>query len=167
VTALPRASRTAIIAAFASGATAEEAAKAGGTSRRTLYLHLRADAVLQQAVAIARAKAPPKAGRPKAAGSAAREHVDARPPVSAERIAVALPAAAAALETALETAHPKFVGHASWTALRSAFHVLPDAVRREAIARLLLEEADRVERDASLVWGPVDRHARVGMASGG
>jgi len=87
--------------------------------------------------------------------------------VTGASIARALPAAAWAVATALDTEHPRFAGHACWAALRSAFHTLPDPVRREALVRLVLEEADRIDYDAGLAWAPADRHARTAHTSGG
>jgi hypothetical protein len=93
---------------------------------------------------------------------------DTRPVVSRARILAAVPAAAAAVAEVLATAgRPRFAGHEAWGRLRAAFHVLPDAVRREVIVRLVLEEAKRIDRDEALAWRPADRSARTAHASGG
>jgi len=93
---------------------------------------------------------------------------DLRPVVSRKLIARAVPAAAAAAMEALAAdARPRFAGHEAWGRLRVQFHTLPDAVRREIVIRLVLEEAERLDHETANAWGPSDRTARTAHASGG
>jgi hypothetical protein len=79
---------------------------------------------------------------------------DTRPVVRPAQVLAAVVAMAEASRVPLAPANmggttpPRWSSPPQWPGLRSAFHVLPDPVRRECIVRLLLEEADqRVAHD--------------------
>lgn len=80
---------------------------------------------------------------------------DTRPRAKPSEVATAILAGADAVAQALkdkDNRPPRFVGGESWGPLRQAFHVLPDDERREAIVRLLVEEAGRVANDSAASW---------------
>jgi len=89
---------------------------------------------------------------------------DTRRPIRAAEVAAAVVVGAVAMapELAPSTQHagPRWNPHEAFGPLRAAFHALPDAVRREAIARLLCEEAGRLANERDLAWqahGPASR----------
>jgi len=83
----------------------------------------------------------------------AKPERDTRPLVKPRQVLAAIPAAVEAMRPLLApgnmgpTVPPRWSSPPAWGPLRAAFHVLPDAERREAIVRLLLEEAERIAHD--------------------
>ena len=81
---------------------------------------------------------------------------DTRPIVRAGQVLSAIVAAAGTMRPLLAppnmgpSVYPRWSSPPAWASLRATFHVLPDVVRRECIARLLWEEADRIEHDESV-----------------
>ena len=73
---------------------------------------------------------------------------DTRGTMAASEIAKGLVAGARALEAVVEPKGHRWPAAESYPALRQAFHVLPDAERRTILARLVGEEAARIEHDA-------------------
>jgi hypothetical protein len=108
-------------------------------------------ATVAQAVPLIETPAPVEAPRATAAQppSAPRPR-DVRPTIPSSTIATAI-VQAAGLIAAEVGKNPRFKGD-SFAALRTAFHVLPDDVRREALARLVIEEAERIAHDTAASW---------------
>jgi len=98
-------------------------------------------------------------GRPRLSEEETVER-DTRPPVKAAQVLAAIPLAVEAMRSLLApgnmgpSVYPRWTSPPSWGPLRASFHVLPDAIRREAIVRLLLEEAERIEHEAGASLQP-------------
>jgi hypothetical protein len=82
---------------------------------------------------------------------------DTRPVVRESQVLAGLLAAAEAMRSALVPSNmgpstpPRWGVHEAWGRLRAAYHATtPDAVRRECLARLVAEEAARIEHDESV-----------------
>ncbi len=145
-------------------ATIRAAAESIGVTRATLSSAVNRDAALVAELArkrqaerdAVREAAPPKPRKQRDADS-----FDSRPVIRAEQIEGAVLAAATAVTGALpavDSRGPRWAGGEHWSRLRAAFHCLPEMARREAITRLVLEEAERIEADRGLEWRPAERH---------
>ncbi len=87
------------------------------------------------------------------AAAIARKARDTRPQMAPETVGAGLAAAAAALSPVLDPSARRWPAVEVYAPMRRQFHSLPDAERRALIARLLLEEAERIAHDLGASWG--------------
>ncbi len=151
----------------------EAAASALGVARCTLSDAVRADPELVAAIAARRQAerdAVREAAPPKPRKQRDPESFDSRPLVRGDQVETAILAAAQAVMATfpgVDSRGPRWAGGEYWPRLRAAFHVLPEAARREAIVRLVLEESERLEQDHGLQWRPAERHQGQAPRGGG
>lgn len=142
--------RQKVVECIQAGGTVIEAAALLGVSPNALSSHMRNDIELQSAVRAAREAAhPPRPPKPE----------DTRPFCSTDQVSEAIELAAEAMGPALAirsrpTADPRFRSSEAWGGLRAHFHSLGDEARREAILRLVLEEAGRIRADRDVSFQP-------------
>lgn len=177
------------VALLLGGATAEQAADAAGVTRsgllrmrdrlpaldsalttaiqiretqrqqRNAEAEARRQARQQELAAKRAAKASPKPASTPAPAALQRLKAprDTRPTVKPEQVLGVLRAMAGA---GTQARFFRWAGDESWGPLRSMFHRLPDAVRRECIVRLVLEEHARAEHDDG---ASMAEHGRIGF----